>query len=192
MNRLEQQIHRAVCELLIRGAVPNCFWFHLTSGGRERPSEAIIVELFGIGGGVPKLILIHKGHTYGLELKPEGGQLSPEQKACHVLMREAGASVETAYGLEQAIEQLAAWGLLRTNVKVGKECSDIMASGINSLELSWRSEDALRKANIITIGQVMARTERELLAIPYFGRTSLFQIKKKLSELGVTLAPDVS
>jgi len=189
MNRLENQIHRATGELLLGGAVPNCFWFHV--GGRGSPTMAKVFESLGFGIGVPNLILIHKGKTYGLELKPEGGRLTAEQKNCHMLMREAGSYVETAYGIEQAIEQLAAWGLLRGDVKVGRERSDIMARSVGSFELSWRAAVALRNANILTIGQLVARTEKELLAIPYFGAKSLLEIKKKLSGLGVRLAPDV-
>ena len=191
MNRLEQQIHRATGELLIGGAVPNCFWFHAANGGWGSPTKAKVFKSLGFSVGVPILILIHKGKTYGLELKPEGGRLTPEQKNCHLLMREAGANVETAYGIEQAIEQLAAWGLLRSDVKVGRERSDIMARSVGSFELSPRVADALRNANILTIGQLVARTEKELLTIPYFGRKSLLDVKKKLSDLGVTLAPHV-
>lgn len=190
MNWLERQIHRATSKLLTVGAVPNCFWFHREKGGWRSPTETKFFNSHGArAAGVPNLILIYKGQTYALELRPEGGRLSPEQKSCQVLMREAGAIVETAYGLDQAIEQLAAWGLLRSDVKVGRERSAIMARSVCSLELSGRAAAALANANILTIGEVVARTDKELLAIPYFGRKSLFAIKEQLFKLGIALAP---
>jgi len=192
MNRLERQIHRATCELLTIGAVPNCFWFLREKGGWRSPTETKFFDSDGVRApGMPKLILIYMGQTYALELGPEGSRLTPEQKNCQVLMREAGAIVETAYGIDQAIEQLAAWGLLRSDVKVGRERSAIMARSVYSLELSSRAAAALVNANILTIGELVARTDKELLAISYFGRKSLFAIKEQLSKLGVALAPDV-
>ena len=190
MNRLERQIHRATCELLTIGAVPDCFWFVREKGGWRSPREPKFLDSVR-AAGVPNLILIYMERTYALELLPEGGRLTPEQKSCHVLMREAGAIVETAYGVDQAIEQLAAWGLLRSDVKVGRERSAILARSIYSLELPSRAAAALVDAKIHMIGELVARTEKELLAVPNFGRKSLFAIKEQLSKLGIALAPDV-
>jgi len=123
--------------------------------------------------GVPKLILICEGRTYALELMPEGTQLTSEQKNCQELMREAGAIVETAYGIDQVIDQLVAWRLLRGDVK-----ADIMARTIYSLELSTLAATALKNANILTIGELIARTDVELLALARFGPKSLVAIRK--------------
>jgi hypothetical protein len=168
------------------GAVPNCCWFHRTNGKSRNFTE---VEIFNSRGmraaGVPKLILIYEGRTYALELMPERTQLTSQQKSCQKLMREAGAIVETAYGIDQAIEQLAAWSLLRSDVKVGRERSSIMARSIYSLELSTLAAAALVNANILTIGELFARTDKELLSLPRFGAKSLVAIKKQLCELGV-------
>jgi hypothetical protein len=64
-------------------------------------------------GGVPDLILIRDGKTYGLELKADGARLTPVQRMAHVLMRAAGAEVAVAVGLDGALRQLESWGLLR-------------------------------------------------------------------------------
>jgi hypothetical protein len=40
--------------------------------------------------GTPDLILIRVDRTYGLELKTEGGRLTPAQSTMHMLMRAAG------------------------------------------------------------------------------------------------------
>ena len=192
MNRLERQIHRAMCELLTIGAVPNCFWFLREKGGWRSPTETKFFDSDGVcAAGLPTLILIYMGRIYALELRPKGARLTPEQKSCQGLMREAGAIVETAYGIEPAIEQLAAWGLLCSDMKVGRERSAILARSIHSLKLSSRAAAALVNAKILTIGELVARTDKELLTLPYFGRKSLFAIKEQVSKLGIALAPDV-
>jgi hypothetical protein len=183
MNRLERQIYRATCEFLTLGAIPNCCWLHRTNGKSRNFTEVESINSRGMRAvGVPKLILICEGRTYALELMPEGTQLTSEQKNCQELMREAGAIVETAYGIDQVIDQLVAWRLLRGDVK-----ADIMARTIYSLELSTLAATALKNANILTIGELIARTDVELLALPRFGPKSLVAIRKQLCELGLGL-----
>ena len=41
--------------------------------------------------------------------------------------------------------------------------------------------------NLVTIGDLVARSEAELLATKNFGQTSLNEIKGKLADLGLTL-----
>jgi hypothetical protein len=112
-SRLEQQLQRAVLDHLAWRGVPNLFWLHIPNGGRRNPIEAAIFKGLGVVAGVPDLILIHGGHVFGLELKTEGGRLSPTQLATHEAMRAAGATVAVAYGIDAALEQLAKWRLLR-------------------------------------------------------------------------------
>ena len=113
MKRLEDQIQRAILEHLAFRAVRDAFWFHVPNGGWRSPIEARVFKGLGVKAGVPDLILIANGKPYGLELKTEGGRLTPIQRTAHVLLAAAGAEVATAYGLDQALEQLNRWGLLR-------------------------------------------------------------------------------
>jgi hypothetical protein len=62
--------------------------------------------------GVPDIIAIANGRVYGLELKADGGKLSPAQIEVHQRMRAAGATVETAWGIDDALATLAAWGVI--------------------------------------------------------------------------------
>jgi hypothetical protein len=112
----EAAIQRGVCDLLMACAAHDCFWFHVGNGGWRSPTEAKIFKSLGVKAGVPDLIFIRKGQTYGLELKPSGGRLTPAQRTCHVLMRQAGAVVETAVGIDATIERLREWDLLRGRV----------------------------------------------------------------------------
>ena len=64
------------------------------------------------------------------------------------------------------------------------------------LDLSVRSRHCLDSENIRTVGDLVQRTEAELLKVRNFGKTSLNEIKKKLASmnlsLGMTLSPELT
>ncbi|MEQ9095226.1 MAG: DNA-directed RNA polymerase subunit alpha [Phycisphaerales bacterium] len=62
---------------------------------------------------------------------------------------------------------------------------------ISELELSVRASNCLESAKLYTVGQVIMQTESELLKLRSFGRTSLREVKKKLSEMGLELGMDL-
>ena len=111
--RPEDQIQRAVFQHLAARAAPNVVAFHPFNGGYRRPTEAAIANGLGVLAGVPDVIAIAGGAVYCLEIKAEGGKLTPAQINVHDRLRQAGAHVATAYGLDVAIRQLEAWHLLR-------------------------------------------------------------------------------
>lgn len=65
---------------------------------------------------------------------------------------------------------------------------DLVNKPVTELELSVRSRKCLQRLGITTVGDLMARSENELLAIRNFGSTSLSEIKRRLTELGLSLA----
>jgi DNA-directed RNA polymerase subunit alpha len=67
---------------------------------------------------------------------------------------------------------------------------DQMSRSVDELELSVRSYNCLKNANIRTIGDLVARTEAEMLKTKNFGRKSLNEIKDILSEMGLSLGMD--
>jgi DNA-directed RNA polymerase subunit alpha len=58
---------------------------------------------------------------------------------------------------------------------------------VEELELSVRSYNCLKNADIKTIGELVQKTEAEMLKTKNFGRKSLNEIKEVLSEMGLTL-----
>ena len=58
---------------------------------------------------------------------------------------------------------------------------------VDSLDLSIRSINCLKSAKINWVGDLIQKTEVELLKTPNFGRTSLREIQSKLSEIGLDL-----
>jgi DNA-directed RNA polymerase subunit alpha len=58
---------------------------------------------------------------------------------------------------------------------------------VDELELSVRSANCLKNDNIIYIGDLVQKTESEMLRTPNFGRKSLNEIKEVLSQMGLHL-----
>jgi DNA-directed RNA polymerase subunit alpha len=69
---------------------------------------------------------------------------------------------------------------------VGPQLSEILNRSVEELELSVRSYNCLKNAGIQTIGDLVQKTESEMLRTKNFGRKSLNEIKELLSGLGLT------
>lgn len=61
---------------------------------------------------------------------------------------------------------------------------------IAAMDLSVRASNCLEAEGIQTIGELVSRTQDELMALKNFGRTSLKEIAKKIDEMGLTLGMD--
>jgi DNA-directed RNA polymerase subunit alpha len=77
-----------------------------------------------------------------------------------------------------------------------EEPTDIMMNRnllkkVDELELSVRSANCLKNDNIIYIGDLVQKTEAEMLRTPNFGRKSLNEIKEVLSSMGLRLGMDI-
>jgi DNA-directed RNA polymerase subunit alpha len=62
---------------------------------------------------------------------------------------------------------------------------------VDELELSVRSANCLKNDNIVYIGDLVQKTEAEMLRTPNFGRKSLNEIKEVLAHLGLSLGLEV-
>jgi DNA-directed RNA polymerase, alpha subunit, bacterial and chloroplast-type len=58
---------------------------------------------------------------------------------------------------------------------------------IEDLDLSVRSYNCLKRANINTVAELMAKSEDEMMKVRNLGRKSLDEVKKKLGDLGLGL-----
>ena len=63
---------------------------------------------------------------------------------------------------------------------------------VDELELSVRSANCLKNDNIVYIGDLIQKTEGEMLRTPNFGRKSLNEIKEVLAGMGLHLGMDVA
>jgi len=62
---------------------------------------------------------------------------------------------------------------------------------VDELELSVRSANCLKNDNIVYIGDLVQKTEPEMLRTPNFGRKSLNEIKEVLRTMSLELGMDV-
>jgi len=80
----------------------------------------------------------------------------------------------------------------RASVPPKKQARPGLQSGaaeeVDELELSVRSANCLKNDNIVYIGDLIQKTEAEMLRTPNFGRKSLNEIKAVLAEMGLHLA----
>jgi DNA-directed RNA polymerase subunit alpha len=77
-------------------------------------------------------------------------------------------------------------------IMVEKEDNDgerILEMSIEELDLSVRSYNCLKRAGINSVVELTHKTEEDMMKVRNLGRKSLEEVKKKLAELGLGLAP---
>ena len=67
------------------------------------------------------------------------------------------------------------------------EMSGKLDQSVEMIELSSRASNCLKVAGIRTIGELVRKSEDDLLAVKNFGQKSLDEIKEKLKEMGLDL-----
>ncbi len=79
-------------------------------------------------------------------------------------------------------------GLELGDVATTESASPDLDLPIEALDLSERPRNCLRRAQIKTVGELVQKTEEELLNITNFGQKSLEEVVAKLDELGLSIA----
>src|SRR2546429_9171706 len=72
---------------------------------------------------------------------------------------------------------------IETPIKAEEKLNENLFRSVDELELSVRSANCLQNANIKTIGDLVQKTEAEMLKTKNFGRKSLKEIKEILAEM---------
>ena len=72
-----------------------------------------------------------------------------------------------------------------------ENANKVLLRSVEDLELSVRSANCLKNAGINTIGELVKKTEAEMLKTKNFGRKSLSEIKDILNEYGFTFGMDI-
>lgn len=108
----EAQLTRAVMQHWRARGLPNTRVVSLPNMGSMGQA--------GLTRGLPDLLVVSKHLPGGLgllELKTETGKLSTEQTAFRSTCISAGAKIAVAYGLDQALEVLLDWGVIKPEAK---------------------------------------------------------------------------
>src|SRR4051812_44341509 len=115
-----------------------------------------------------------------LEIETDGS-ITPREA-----LASAGATLRNLVGLvgELSTEQA---GLELGEVSPVTATSPDLELAIEELDLSERPRNCLKRARVDTIGQLVQKTEDDLLAITNFGQKSLDEVIQKLDERGLSL-----
>ena len=79
----------------------------------------------------------------------------------------------------------------REEIHTEPEFNPNLLRKVDELELSVRSANCLKNDNIVYIGDLIQKSEAEMLRTPNFGRKSLNEIKEVLAQMGLHLGMEV-
>ena len=119
-----------------------------------------------------------------LEIWTDGSILPEEATAYAAKILKEQTSVFINFDEPEETHQLEETG--------GESCiNENLYKGVDDLELSVRSANCLKNAGIHYIGELVRKTEPEMLKTKNFGRKSLNEIKEMLSDMGLSLGSRV-
>jgi DNA-directed RNA polymerase subunit alpha len=108
------------------------------------------------------------------------GSMSPSEA-----LSSAGKTLRELLGLFAEMDE--GMGLELGDVITAESTSPDLDLPIEALDLSERPRNCLRRAQIHTVGELVIKTEEDLLNITNFGQKSLEEVAAKLDELGLSL-----
>ena len=161
---------------------------------RNRPDDAPIglIPIDSLYSPVKKV-------SYKVEHTREG-QILDYDKLTMMLETDGSVSPEDAVALAARIlqDQLAVFVNFEEPKKAVEEkrhpelaFNAALLKKVDELELSVRSANCLKNDNIVYIGDLIQKTEAEMLRTPNFGRKSLNEIKEVLATMGLHLGMEV-
>ncbi len=108
------------------------------------------------------------------------GSITPSEA-----LSSAGKTLRELLGLFADMDE--GLGLELGDVVMAESTSPDLDLPIEALDLSERPRNCLRRAQIHTVGELVLKTEDDLLNITNFGQKSLEEVAAKLDELGLSL-----
>lgn len=143
-----------------------------TRVGKRTDYERLILEVFTKGSVSPEMALVEAAKIYRKHLNP------------FVQYYDVGKEMQVDDRKEKETIK---------NEEYVAKLHQKLALPIAELDLSTRAARCLVKLKVQTIKDLVSYNEQDMLKIPNFGKTSLKEVKKKLSELmGLTLGMDLT
>lgn len=112
-TQVEGRIQAALVEHIERRKLADVVWLHVPNGGRRDARTGAMLKRQGVRPGAPDLLFWHRGCAFALELKAPNGRPTEAQLAFMAALDAAGVYTCIAEGLDQAIDVLLSWGLIR-------------------------------------------------------------------------------
>lgn len=144
-----------------------------TRVGKMTNYDKLVIEIWTNGTSSPEMALLEAAKIYRKHLN------------AFVMPGDTGGSASSGIfsGLGDDVPAAAA--------EPAADRKEILLRPISSLDLSVRAANCVREEGIATVGELARRTTEELLGLKNFGKTSLKEVEKKLTELGLELGMDV-
>src|SRR6185312_9825716 len=102
----ENEIQKQLFAIVRKRKFPSAMVWHPPNDKRSRIKA-------GFMPGIQDVHALHKSKFYAIELKVPGGRVSEEQYQVKDMTNAAGGYSFVAEGLDQAIEALVQWGIIR-------------------------------------------------------------------------------
>ncbi len=141
------------------------FWVEKTRVGRETDYDRLIMEIWSDGSITPEKAV---------------------SQAASIIIEHMDLFVFEDEDVEASVSEDA--GVMHLEGKaIPASLNDNLFKNVDELELSVRSYNCLKNANIKTIVELVQKTEPEMLKTKNFGRKSLNEIKEILGRMGLHL-----
>ncbi|MDP9022142.1 MAG: DNA-directed RNA polymerase subunit alpha [Actinomycetota bacterium] len=111
------------------------------------------------------------------------GAVSPAQA-----LSSAGETLKVLFEQFAAFEVGGPGGIVVSPEEAFEALSPDLMTPIEDLDLSVRSYNCLKREGVSTVGELVSKTENDLLEIRNFGQKSVDEVKEKLTEMGLSLA----
>lgn len=134
--------------------------------GQRTDYDRLVIEIWTDGTVAPKDAINKTAALLKKSLMPflsDDDLLRESKKQAEIFTGESGGKKET------------------------EELKSVLNQGVEMIELSSRASNCLKVAGIRTIGELVQKTDNDLLAVKNFGKKSLDEIKERLQELGLSL-----
>jgi len=164
-DRFDQEIGRILLDAVFSPVTRVRYTTEDTRVGQRTNYDKLILEIWTNGTTTPEMALVEAAKILRKHINP------------FVQYFEVGEETVTVEIAEQELEE----------EKIDEELAEKLKIPIQELELSVRASNCLESEKVETVGQLVKMTDADLLKIRSFGKTSLREIKRKLTDIGLSL-----
>jgi DNA-directed RNA polymerase subunit alpha len=145
------------------------FWVEAARVGRSTDYDKLIMEIWTDGSISPQNALSQAANILGEHISLFSLDSEPKEEVVVDVEEENDEIIVEDDSPEEILG----------------EFNENLLKSVDELELSVRSNNCLKNANINTIADLVQRTESEMLRTKNFGRKSLNEIKEMVSKMGL-------
>ncbi len=164
-DRFDQEIGRVIVDASYSPVTRVRYSTEDTRVGQRTNYDKLILEIWTDGTISPEMAVVEAGKILRKCVNP------------FVQYSELGNQTVAEEVTEEVVEQ----------EEIDEELVAKLNTPLSELELSVRANNCLESVKMETVGELVKMTEAELLKIRSFGRTSLREVKRKLTDMGLSL-----